>query len=83
MLRSALNGNHETKKGRRSAHSYVRCKVENLVDRAKSVVLKHDGMKPSPLNIPGEDRITISDQFLELDALPPRIIFIGGGSVGK
>jgi glutathione reductase (NADPH) len=39
------------------------------------------GAHPARLNIPGEDHLTISDQFLELDALPPRIIFVGGGYI--
>ena len=39
------------------------------------------GMKPAPLSIPGENLVTISDQFLELDSLPARIIFIGGGYI--
>jgi glutathione reductase (NADPH) len=39
------------------------------------------GAKPASLGIAGEELITISDQFLELDALPPRIIFIGGGYI--
>jgi glutathione reductase (NADPH) len=47
---------------------------------AKHIVIAA-GMKPAPLGIPGEDLITISDQFLELEALPTRIIFIGGGYI--
>jgi glutathione reductase (NADPH) len=47
---------------------------------AKQIVIAA-GMKPAPLGIPGEDLLTISDQFLELDALPPRIVFIGGGYI--
>jgi glutathione reductase (NADPH) len=39
------------------------------------------GAHPARLNIPGEDYLTTSDQFLELDALPSRIIFVGGGYI--
>jgi glutathione reductase (NADPH) len=39
------------------------------------------GAKPTPLNIDGEEFITYSDQFLELDILPKNIIFIGGGYI--
>jgi glutathione reductase (NADPH) len=39
------------------------------------------GQKPSRLNIPGEQYLTISDQFLELEKLPQRIVFIGGGYI--
>lgn len=39
------------------------------------------GAKPRKLNIPGEHYITTSDQFLELESLPQRILFIGGGYI--
>jgi glutathione reductase (NADPH) len=39
------------------------------------------GAKPRPLDIPGEDYLTTSEQFLELNALPGRILFIGGGYI--
>lgn len=54
--------------------------VGNDFLEAKHVVIAA-GMKPAPLGLPGEDFVTISDQFLELDALPARIIFIGGGYI--
>src|SRR2546425_8001062 len=37
--------------------------------------------KPRKLNIAGEEYVTTSDQFLELESLPRRIIFIGGGYI--
>jgi glutathione reductase (NADPH) len=39
------------------------------------------GAKPVDLKIPGAEHITTSDQFLELDQLPPRLLFIGGGYI--
>lgn len=39
------------------------------------------GAKPRKLNISGEEHITTSDQFLELESLPRRITFIGGGYI--
>ncbi|HEX7359658.1 MAG TPA: NAD(P)/FAD-dependent oxidoreductase [Bryobacteraceae bacterium] len=39
------------------------------------------GAWPAKLNIPGEEHLTRSDQFLELDELPKRLIFIGGGYI--
>ena len=39
------------------------------------------GAKPARLKIPGEDLLTTSDQFLELDTLPERIVFVGGGYI--
>ena len=37
------------------------------------------GQKPADLKIPGVEHLTTSEQFLELDKLPRRILFIGGG----
>lgn len=39
------------------------------------------GAKPAALRIPGEQFVTISDHFLELDELPSRLVFIGGGYI--
>jgi glutathione reductase (NADPH) len=39
------------------------------------------GAKPVKLNIPGEQYLTTSDQFLELDKLPDQIVFVGGGYI--
>ena len=36
---------------------------------------------PANLNIPGMENITTSDQFLELDSLPRKIVFVGGGYI--
>lgn len=39
------------------------------------------GQRPAELGIPGQGHLTTSDQFLELDELPRRIAFIGGGYI--
>lgn len=39
------------------------------------------GAKPRALNISGEEFLTTSTQFLELDQLPKRIVFVGGGYI--
>ena len=44
-------------------------------------VLIATGAKPRKLNIPGEQYVTTSDQFLDVDSLPQRILFIGGGYI--
>ncbi len=39
------------------------------------------GARPQTLRIPGEEFLTTSTQFLELEALPKRLIFVGGGYI--
>ena len=39
------------------------------------------GDVPADLEIPGTEHLTTSDQFLELNELPRRILFIGGGYI--
>jgi glutathione reductase (NADPH) len=39
------------------------------------------GSKPRKLNIPGAKYITTSEEFMEAEKLPERIIFIGGGHI--
>lgn len=39
------------------------------------------GAKPATLNIPGENLLITSDQFLDLEELPPSLIFVGGGYI--
>ncbi len=44
-------------------------------------VLVATGQKPADLKIPGVELLTTSDQFLELEELPQRIVFVGGGYI--
>jgi glutathione reductase (NADPH) len=44
-------------------------------------VLVAAGARPVTLNVPGEEYLTTSDEFLELDRLPSRILFVGGGYI--
>jgi glutathione reductase (NADPH) len=39
------------------------------------------GAKPAPLGFPGHEHLVQSDGFLELEALPRRVLFVGGGYV--
>jgi glutathione reductase (NADPH) len=47
---------------------------------AKHVVLAC-GAEPVRLNIPGEEHLVTNEGFLSLDALPPRIVLVGGGYI--
>ena len=48
--------------------------------RARHVVVA-TGASPRQLSIPGEAHVTSSTEFLELDSLPSRIVFIGAGFI--
>ncbi len=48
--------------------------------RARHVVLA-TGARPAPLNLPGENLLITSDEFLDLETLPKRTAFIGGGYI--
>lgn len=39
------------------------------------------GAKPVDLGIPGAEHLVTSEQFLELDELPRRVLFVGGGYI--
>jgi glutathione reductase (NADPH) len=56
----------------------VRVGSETLVGR---YVVIATGQAPADLEIPGAEHLTTSDQFMELDELPKRILFIGGGYI--
>lgn len=49
--------------------------------RWASYVVVAAGQKPADLEIAGAEHLTKSEQFLELDELPKRILFIGGGYI--
>ncbi|TSC73095.1 MAG: glutathione reductase (NADPH) [Parcubacteria group bacterium Gr01-1014_38] len=44
-------------------------------------VLIAAGAKPAPVGVPGEEHLTTSTDFLELDVLPKRALFVGGGYI--
>ena len=48
--------------------------------KARNILIA-SGARPVPLNIPGEELVITSDDFLELTELPPRIILVGGGYI--
>ncbi len=55
-------------------------KVGTEVLEAQYVVIAA-GQKPADLKIPGTKHLTTSEQFLDLNELPKRILFIGGGYI--
>jgi glutathione reductase (NADPH) len=73
-------------KGARTLHGVARFTGTNSIEvdgreiSAKHIVIA-TGAVPRPLNIPGEEYLKTSDQFLELDEMPKRVIFVGGGFI--
>ncbi|MGH9359186.1 MAG: dihydrolipoyl dehydrogenase family protein [Terriglobia bacterium] len=54
--------------------------VNNDVLEARYIVVAA-GAKPAILKIPGESFLATNEQFLDLNALPRRIVFVGGGYI--
>jgi len=44
-------------------------------------ILIATGSEPAKLDMPGEEYLTTSDEFLELEKLPKHITFVGGGYI--
>ena len=53
-------------------------KDDQLVGRR---VLIAAGATPAPLRFPGAERVAMSEDFLNLDRMPARVVFIGGGYI--
>jgi len=67
-------------------HGRAHFENENTVfvgkDRLKGEhIFLATGSKPRKLNIPGEEYLTTSEEFMETEKLPKKIIFVGGGYV--
>jgi len=76
-----------TKTGIDAFHGRARFVGPNSVQVGDEVlegryVVIASGQKPADLGIRGVEHLTTSDQFLELDELPRRIVLIGGGYIG-
>ena len=54
--------------------------IDGTEHRAKHFLIA-TGARPRPLSFPGHEHLIDSTDFLNLDALPPRIVFIGGGFI--
>lgn len=59
--------------------------AQTLAVNGESIKAEHiliaTGAVPRPLGIDGEELLTHSDDFLELERLPKRILFVGGGYI--
>ena len=75
------------KKGVATFHGQARFVNENTVEVAGQsrlqgrYILIATGAEPRPLAVPGADHVIDNAAFMELDDLPDRILFIGGGYI--
>jgi len=70
----------ETFHGRARFIGPTRLAVGADILEARHVVVA-SGARPAALGIPGCEHVISSEQFLDLDILPQRIVFIGGGFI--
>ncbi|GAA2358660.1 NAD(P)/FAD-dependent oxidoreductase [Dactylosporangium salmoneum] len=74
------------KEGVETFHGRARFRDERSIEVGKDVLdgdhlVVAAGAWPRKLGIPGEEHLTRSDQFLDLQELPRRIVFVGGGYI--
>ncbi len=67
-------------KGRASFEDEHTITVKNTSYTAESFLIA-TGAKPRPLSFTGHDHLITSDEFLDLQALPDNIVFVGGGYI--
>lgn len=75
-----------SKAGIHTLHGRARFIDRNTVQVGTDVISARrivvaSGAIPAPLQIPGEEYLTHSDEFLDLDHLPAYIVFVGGGYI--
>jgi len=66
--------------GRASFTGPTTVRVGDETLEARHIVIG-TGEMPADLGIPGAEHLTTSDRFLDLDELPKRIVFVGGGYI--
>ncbi|ARK20667.1 NAD(P)/FAD-dependent oxidoreductase [Sporosarcina sp. P26b] len=66
--------------GKAVFQSETELKVCSDVLKGKKILIA-TGAEPMKMDIEGEEYLTMSDEFMELDTLPKRIVFIGGGFI--
>ena len=74
-------------KGVTTLHGSARFVDENTIEIDGKERLQADhiliatGSKPRPIDIPGAEHLTDSTEFMRMETLPKRILFIGGGFI--
>ena len=76
-----------SKQGIEAFHGRARFAGPNAIEIASRVLETRyaviaTGRHPADLGIAGQEHLTTSERFLDLEDLPQRIVFIGGGYIG-
>lgn len=80
-METELSGNGvETLHGAARFDAPQRLSVEDVAYESSHFLIA-TGARPRPLDFPGHEHLIDSTEFLELEALPRRVVFIGGGFV--
>lgn len=82
----AMRAKNFAKNGIDAYHGIARFRGPNSVEVGGEVlagrfILIAVGAVPIPLDIPGEQYLTTSTEFLEIDQLPKKIVLVGGGFI--
>ena len=80
MERSLTDNGVETLHGTATFTGPRELEVDGRALRAERFLLA-TGARPRPLDFAGAEHLVDSTDFLELDALPDRVVFVGGGFV--
>ncbi|GGO85472.1 putative FAD-dependent pyridine nucleotide-disulphide oxidoreductase [Nocardioides phosphati] len=80
-MEDSLTGN-----GIDTLHGVARFTDENSIEISGNTYeathfLIATGARPRPLDVPGHEYLVDSTDFLDLEVLPPRILFVGGGFI--
>jgi glutathione reductase (NADPH) len=73
-------------KGIETYHGHARFLDKNTIQVGNNILTGRfigiaTGAVPRKLGIPGEELVSLSDEFLAMNSLPDRIVFIGGGLI--
>ena len=80
-MEDGLAGNGvETLHGRARFTSAQRIEIDGTAYDAERFLVA-TGARPRPLEFPGHEHLVDSTDFLDLEELPPRILFVGGGFI--
>jgi len=80
-IEESLTGNGvETLHGTATFSSAARVDIDGHTYESRHFLIS-TGARPRPMDLPGEEHLIDSTDFLNLDVLPHRVLFVGGGFI--